>query len=181
MPQLLANIVVAFLFLVILAVVVTMLLHLWLRVPYVPTPMPVVRAMIAAAELRGDEVVYDLGAGDARLLVEAVRRFPGIRAVGLEFVPTIWLLGKIRILLAGAKVRWKLVDAFKEDVSDADVIFLYLTPRLLARLAERFDRQLRPGTRVVSHAFRFPGREPVREERLRTWWGGTRVLVYEWR
>lgn len=175
-----ANLVVSFLLLFVLAIAVTMILHLWLRVPYVPTPRAVARAMVRAARLKGDERVVDLGAGNGRILIEAKRLHPGLTAVGCELVPTIWLLGKLTILLSGQRIEWKLRNALTEDVSQADVIFLYLTGPLMKKLQERFDRELRPGTRVVSHCFRFHGREPSFQTSLPGWMGENRVYVYEW-
>ncbi|TSC58384.1 MAG: putative RNA methylase [Candidatus Peregrinibacteria bacterium Greene0416_19] len=161
--------------------VVTAILHLWLRVPYVPTPRAVARRMVKAAGLKGHERVYDLGAGDGRILIEAKRMYPGIDATGCELVPTIWLLGWFTILLSHVRIRWKMTNAFVEDLTGADAIFVYLTPPLLTKLEDKLDRELRPGTRVISHDFRFRRHRPVQTEEIPGGWGGhRRVLVYEW-
>ncbi len=166
---------------VIFGIALTFLIHLWWGVPYVPTPMPIVRAMVQAAKLQPGETVYDLGAGDARLLIEAKRSQSGIRAVGFEVVPTIWLLGILRIVLSRVRVNFRCRSLFAQNLSDADVIFLYLSPSMMKRLEQKFDAELAPGTRVISNGFFFKGREP--RETIHTpvfLWGKQRVFVYVW-
>lgn len=163
-----------------LCIVITAVAHIWVAVPFIPTPHVVVEEMLTLAALTGKETVYDLGAGDARLLIAAKRRFPGIRAIGVELVPTVWLLGKLRILFSREEVVLRFNNALTENVSDADCIFLYLIPSLMQKLEAKFDRELRPGTTVISYAFPFPGRTPVKEK-LVPWLTGKRnVRVYQW-
>ncbi len=162
-----------------LVLAITIIAHLFIVVPYIPTPYPVVQAMIAAAELRPGETVYDLGAGDARLLIAALDACPQVRAKGSECIPTIWLLGKFRLWWAGKRADLRCKNLRSEDLRDADVVFLYMMPLVMRPLEEKMDRELRPGTRVVSHAFRFPGRKPEREWKV----PGKRqktVLLYRW-
>ncbi len=169
----------------VIALVVMVLLtaayHVWRRVPYVPTPMVAVRAMVELAALTGGERVYDLGAGDCRLLIEAKRACPGIRAVGYEGAPLIWLLGKLRILLSGVGVELSARNFLVQDLSDAAVIFLYVTPGVMRTLSDKFTRELVPGTRVISHVFTFSGRTPhvVREVDVPLW-GRKKVYLYRW-
>ena len=163
-----------------LLLVVTIFMHLWLRVPYVPTPRRVIEEAILMAKIEGKETVFDLGAGDGRVLLTLVRRFPQITAIGCELVPTIWLLAVIRRFLSGKRYVLHLRAAEEEDVRSADVVFVYLFPHLLSALTAKFDRELRPGTRVISHTFRFPGREPVEEKRVRGIAGETSLLLYRW-
>ena len=163
-----------------LLVAITIAMHLWLGAPYVPTPMHIVRRMVALAELKSGDVVYDLGAGDGRLLIVAKKQVSKIVAIGYELVPTVWLLGKIRILLSGTRITWKMADVRTADFRDADCIFLYLLPGVLDQLLPVFDVQLKPGTRVISSVFPLPGREPERTETVR-WMGVERkVRVYRW-
>lgn len=162
-----------------LVLAITIIAHLFIVVPYIPTPYPVVDAMIAAAELRPGDTVYDLGAGDARLLIAALDACPGVRAKGSECIPTIWLLGKFRLWRAGKQAELRCKNLHRQDLRDADVIFLYMLPSVMQPLARKLDRELRPGTRVVSHAFRFPDRTPEREWKV----PGKRqktVLLYRW-
>lgn len=165
-----------FLCVAVLVLFVTMVHHLLFTVPFVPTPMQVVDAMINAAELKGHEHVYDLGAGDARFLIRVKELHPGCHAIGCELVPAIWLLGMLRIWWSGKKVTLRCQSAYSMDVRNADVLLLYLLPSMLGALGERFDRELRPGTRVISNTFRFPGREPVKTLKI----GKKTIFVYQW-
>lgn len=167
--------------LVLVAFILTVGVHLFiLRTPYVPTPKAIARAMVRSAELHGGETVMDLGAGDARLLLAAERAHPGITAVGCELVPTIWLLGWLNLRLRRSRAVLHLRSALTEDVTRADVVFLYMMPHVMESLEGKFDLELRPGAKVVSHAFRFPGRQPTREVTVP--WGRRwkKIYVYTW-
>jgi hypothetical protein len=123
-------------------------------VVYVPTPQPVVDAMLKLARVRKGDVLYDLGSGDGRIPITAARVY-GIRATGIEIDPE-------RIAEANANIRkakvGKLVtirsgDLFEADIGDATVVTLYLLESLNQKLRPKLLRELRPGTRIVSHAF----------------------------
>jgi precorrin-6B methylase 2 len=161
----------------------TVLFHLRWMVPFVPTPMPIVRTMVGAAHLKPGDTVMDLGAGDARLLLIAKRAEPGIRAVGYEGAFFVWLLGKFKIFLSRKKgIAWHRKNFLAEDLSEADVIFAYLSISMMQRLCEKFKTELRPGTRIISHAFRMKELEPVSKHAVPMTFGGmTNVYVYEWR
>ena len=160
----------------VLLLAVTIILHILLPVPYVPTPHTIVERMVDLAQLKGSEVIHDLGAGDARLLIAAKRRYPGLTARGCEIVPTIWFLGKLRSWWSRVPVDLRCGSIERADVRDADVIFLYLISSLMKKLEDKFDRELKPGTRVISSAFRFPTKREVYSEMVL----GKRVFVYEW-
>ena len=160
--------------------VFTGLSHLFFTVPFVPTTAPVIEVMLDMAKLRDGDVVYDLGAGDGCVLIAAKKLCPGIVARGCEIVPTVWAWGKLKIWWSGEEVDLRLKNALKEDVSDADVVLLYITPPLMAKLEPRFKRQLKPGTVVLSHAFRFPGRPHTDDRVVQTWKGPVRVYRYDW-
>ena len=163
-----------------LALLVTLISHLWVRAPFVPTPKRVVTTMVELANLKPGEHVYDLGAGDGRLLITSKRSVPDIVAAGWEFAPTVWLLGKLRILCSRQNVTLHLGDALHADLRDADCIFLYLMPGLMAALQKKFDAELKPGTRVLSYVFRFPEKTPEREVPV-PWLLETKMLsIYRW-
>lgn len=161
-----ANIMIGVMGIVTLLIVVTAVGSLWVRTPYIPTPTAVAEQMVQLANLHGNETVYDLGAGDGALLIAAKRAHPKIRAIGIEFVPTVWLIGKLRVLFSKQKISLRLGDALTANVSDADCIFLYLLPGQMQRLETHFDRLLKPGTKVVSHVFRFPHKTPVNQREI---------------
>lgn len=166
--------------LITLGVVMTFGMHLALGVPYVPTPPHIVQAMLDLIEWRGEETVYDLGAGDGRFLLAAKDRCPGIRAIGCEAVPTVWALARVRIFLRGGGIRMRLCRMQRIDVRDADIVLLYLFPGLMQELAAKFDRELRPGTIVIAHTFGFADRVPERTLRVPRLGGEVDVFLYRW-
>ncbi len=176
----LANLLVLGLVAIVVVFLITMIGHLRFGTPFVPTRRSVARAMITLAHLKGNETVFDVGAGDGRLLIEAKRMFPGIRAVGSEVALGVWLYGRLKILLSGLRVELRLRNAFKDDLRAVDVIFLYLGPGMMQKCESKFDAELKPGTRVVSHVFTFPGRKPVAEVFAKQGRKKKRLLLYVW-
>ncbi|MDD4319325.1 MAG: class I SAM-dependent methyltransferase [Candidatus Peribacteraceae bacterium] len=166
--------------LVIVLAVLSAAAHLRTRTPYGGTPPAVAQAMVVLAGLRSGETALDPGAGDARLLIAAERACPGIRAVGYELSPAVWLCGRVRLFLSRSGARLYLRDALCADVSAVDVVFLYAGPEMMRAFAEKFARELRPGTRIVSHFFRLPGREPVTTQEVATGRKKRRVFLYVW-
>lgn len=125
-----------------------------LDVPYVPTPQDVVDRMLQMAKVRQNDVVYDLGCGDGRIVITAADRFKA-RGVGIDINPE-----RIREAQANAKkagvsdrVQFRVGDLFKSDFAPATVVTLYLLPDINVKLRPQLWRQLRVGTRIVSHAF----------------------------
>ena len=176
----LAYLLIGFVLVILLFVLVTAVGNLAIQVPFVPTARKVAEEMVRFADLKGTETVYDLGAGDGRILIAAKRLHPHIRAIGWEFVPTVWLLGKLRIWWSKQDVSLRRGNALTQDVRDADCIFLYLFPEAMALLEAKFDRELKPGTKVLSYVFQFPNRTPVAQKSV-PWMGKTRMLrLYEW-
>ncbi len=156
----LSSIVVLLLLCFVLILLFTLLLNIWCGVPFVPTPHVVVRSMVDLARLKPGDRVFDLGAGDARLLVTAKKNEKNIEAIGYELAPLALLLAKLRLFLSGYRADMRMKNFLSEDVSDADVIFLYLSPEYMVKLAPKFNRELKKGTKVISHAFTFKDREP---------------------
>lgn len=159
---------------------ITIVGHLRFGTPFVPTRRSVAREMITLAHIKANETVFDIGAGDGGLLIEAKRMHPGIRAVGSEVALGVWLYGRLKIFLSGQNVELRLRNAFKDDLRAADVIFLYLGPGMMQKCESKFDAELKPGTRVVSHVFTFPGRKPVAEVFAKQGRKKKRLLLYVW-
>lgn len=174
------DIVIFFASIVVIGVGVTGFFGLFLPMPFVPTPKPIADRMVALAQFHGNECVYDLGAGDGAILIAAKERYPDLRATGVELSPLVWVLGKIRVLWAGKNIRFLWQNALRVDLREVDVIFLYALPRFLLTIQPKFDSELRPGTRVISHSFPFPNKASV--ETVQVPWGkGHRTLYrYEW-
>ncbi|HEY8497223.1 MAG TPA: class I SAM-dependent methyltransferase [Limnochordales bacterium] len=127
-----------------------------------PTSMARVRAMLRMANLAPGETLYDLGAGDGRVILTAAREF-GARAVGIEIDPLRAALCTWRIRLARLqdRVRVERANFFDVDLRKADVVTFYLSQAAADRLKEKFEAELRPGARVVSHRRPVPGWRPA--------------------
>lgn len=125
-----------------------------LDVPYVPTPQPVVDRMLEIARVERSDMVYDLGCGDGRIVVTAARRF-GCRGVGIDIDPQRIAEARANAREAGVTrlVDFRVADLFQSDFSEASVVTLYLLPEINLRLRPQLWRQLRVGTRIVSHDF----------------------------
>lgn len=174
------DLLIAFLIIWVFVIVLMVVSSLFLRAPYVPTPMKVTKKMVEFADLQGDEVVYDLGAGDARLLIESKRAHPGITAHGFELSPPVYFLGLFMIWKSRCSVDLRMKNLFHQNVSDADCIFLYLMPGAMKTLQKKFEKELKPGTKVISHAFKFPGREPVKCMPVPWIQGEKELRMYVW-
>jgi len=131
-------------------------------VVFVPTPEEVVDAMLKVAKAGKGDIVYDLGSGDGRIPITAVQKFGVDRAVGIDINPE-----RIQEAVANAKaagvegrVQFLNQDLFQSKISDATVVTLYLLESLNIKLLPKLLRDLRPGTRVVSHAFSMGGWKP---------------------
>ncbi len=139
-----------------------------LLAPYVATPQVVVDRMLELAEVRKDDVVYDLGSGDGRIVITAARRY-GARGIGFEIDPN--LVRRARNNAGRARVSdvadFRLQDVMTVDLSPASVVTLYLLQDANLKLRPRLLSQLRPGSRVVSHDFHMGDWAPERVEKLR--------------
>ena len=122
--------------------------------PYVPTPDDVVERMLDLAGVSSGDVVYDLGCGDGRIPIAAAKRF-GARGVGVDIEPRLVDAARdnARAAGVGGLTDFRVPDAMTVDLSDATVVTLYLLSSSNARLRPVLTRQLRPGARIVSHAF----------------------------
>ena len=122
--------------------------------PYVPTPPEIVTAMLRGVNVGPNDVVYDLGSGDGRIVIAAAKEF-GARGVGIELDVRLIQESQDKAFNAGVADRteflWK--DIFDVDLSPATVVTIYLFPEVNARLLPKLMRELKPGTRVVSHQY----------------------------
>ena len=135
--------------------------------PYLATPMPVVRRMLKLAEVKPGEVVYDLGCGDGRIVITAAKEF-GAYGVGIEIRKDLALKAMRAVEEAGLSDRVKIINAnfFDVDISDADVVTLYLTTSANLKVKPKLERELKPGARVVSHEYEIPGWKPAIVDRF---------------
>jgi predicted RNA methylase len=121
---------------------------------FVPTPQEVVDAMLKLAKVTKNDVVYDLGSGDGRIPITAAKTY-GARGVGIDIDPQRIKEANENLKNAGVGDRVKFLnqDLFTTDISEATVVTLYLLPSLNLKLMPILNKQLKPGTRIVSHAF----------------------------
>jgi protein-L-isoaspartate O-methyltransferase len=139
-----------------------------LRPPFITTPDAVVERMLGLAGAQPSDVVMDLGSGDGRIVIAAARRF-GARGIGIELDRGLVEASRRNAQAAGVAGRVSFVhgDVLTADLSPASVVTLYLLPGLIGKLQPRLIYELRPGTRIVAHAFGMAGWEPDRTETLR--------------
>ena len=130
--------------------------------PWVPLWRKDIHRMMKIANVKPGDAVYDLGAGDGRMVVIAAQRY-GADATGYEFAVLPYFLATTIIRLKGLrkKARIKYANFFKANLGEADVICTFLTPHAMKKLKPKFERELKPGARVVSYAFQIHGWEPT--------------------
>ena len=128
------------------------------QVPYVPTPQDIVDKMLELAKVTSDDVVYDLGSGDGRIVITAAQKL-GAHAVGVEINPDLYRKSSDRIKELGLEDRAHIVceDMFDVSVNRATVVTLYLLSSFNEKLRPKLERQLHSGARVVCHDFHIPG------------------------
>jgi SAM-dependent methyltransferase len=142
---------------------------------FAATPQPIVEAMLRLAAVGPSDVVYDLGSGDGRFVVIAAQQF-GARGVGIEIQPQLVARSREIAREGGVADRVRFVegDFFEADLSDATVVTMWLTDSIGAELAPKLRRELKPGSRIVSHQFHLGDWPPdqtviVDGERLFLW------------
>lgn len=129
-----------------------LMFHALFYVPLVPTEKRVIKKIAELADLKDGETVYDLGCGDGRV-IEALAQEKKITAIGVDVSRIIICLAKIRRLWKKSPIQLLRKNFFDQDLSDADVVFCYLFPRFMKKLQEKFERELKPGARVISYSF----------------------------
>ena len=150
-------------------------------VPYVPTPQDVVERMLDLAGVKKGDVVYDLGCGDGRIVVTAAKKY-GVKAIGFEIDPERIKESHENIQKAGVEklVEIRQQDILTVDLSGATVLTMYLLPDVNLRLRPAIQKQMKPGSRIVSHDFDMGDWKPERTERVKdsSGWDHT---IYLWR
>ena len=149
--------------------------------PYVPTPQDVVDRMLAVAQVTSNDLVYDLGSGDGRIVITAAKKY-GARGVGIDIDPERIAESRRNARDAGvsALVEFRRADILQADVSKATVVTLYLVSSGNLKLRPLLTRQLPAGARIVSHAFAMGDWTPDKVERFKDAQGDDRV-IYLWR
>jgi len=129
--------------------------------PFVQTPLEVAKKMIDLSQIRAGEVLYDLGCGDGRLIILAAKDI-GARTTGIELREDLVERARTEVKRLNLEDKVKVIQGnfFNVNISDADVVTLYLTSSANERLRPKLEAELKPGARVVSHDFKVPGWKP---------------------
>jgi len=134
--------------------------------PFVTSSVKIVDRMLELAHLRPGEKLYDLGCGDGRILITAAGKYKA-KAVGVEISPKLVAEAQKNIDSAGLSDQATVIkgDLLETDLSDADVVTIYLATSLNEKLRPRLEHFLKPGARVISHDYAVPGWKPTQVER----------------
>ena len=137
-------------------------------VPYVPTPQEVVERMLSLAQVKKGDVVYDLGSGDGRIVVTAAKKY-GVKAIGFEIDPERIKESHENIKKAGVEnlVEIRQQDIRTVDLSGATVLTMYLLPEVNLMIRPNIWKQMKPGSRVVSHDFDMGDWKPLKTEQIK--------------
>jgi SAM-dependent methyltransferase len=138
------------------------------EVPFVRTPPEVIDRMLEIAQVKNGDRVYDIGSGDGRIIIQAAKKY-GLMGVGIEIDPDLVKRAQDDAFREKVDhlVEFRVQDAFAADVSPATVVTLYMLTEFNAKLRPILERQLKPGSRVVSHDFEIQGWVPDRVERIK--------------
>jgi hypothetical protein len=150
-----------------LSILLSIVILLWIFIPViyglppVPTNPERIRKALKLANLQPNEVLYDLGAGDGRVLLSAAREF-GAKAIGIEVGPVqcAWIGLRAAASGLGNRIQVRWANFYKADLHDADVVFVYATSNEVVKLASHLEQQMKKGARLVSISADFPDWEP---------------------
>lgn len=121
--------------------------------PFVPTPMLAVKKMVELAKIKKGEKVYDIGCGDGRTVYLACKLFQA-NGIGFELSPMVYLIAMVRKFFWKSKAKIVFGNFKFHNLKDADVVFCYLMPNTLQLLQDKLEKELKPGTRVITYAFK---------------------------
>lgn len=155
---------------------ISLISHIMTGAPFIATPMNLTRKIVSLADIQSGEVVYDLGCGDARFLIEA-NKFYGAKAVGVDVSPLVCGLAKLNVRLKRSNVHIHCANFKTYDFRDADVIFCFLVPDQMIILGEK-SKELKPGCRIISRRFEIPGWEPLQHISIKHRLGSESVFIY---
>ncbi len=137
------------------------------EIPFVPTPIEVIDKMLEMARVEKNDMVYDLGSGDGRVVIRAAKKY-GARGVGIEMDQTLLDKARKSAEAEGVShlVEFRAEDALKTDLSPATIVTLYMLPWFNEAMEPNFRKYLKPGSRIVAHDFGIEGWKPDKTEKL---------------
>lgn len=167
----------------ILVWLIALLYSLYLSVPFVPMPQAAFGRILDTLDIKDGDVVYELGSGDGRMIVAAAAKYPDARFIGIELNPLLCTLARIRARRKGVSRNTRFVrqDLFTTDLTSANKLYMYLLDRRMQKLYPKLLRELK-GARVISLAFTFKDKEPLRViefSQKRGTHGQNRLYVYD--
>ncbi len=147
--------------------------------PYVPSPHQIVERMLELAKIKPGEKLYDLGSGDGRVVIAAAQKYEA-KAVGIELSNRLVKSSQEEIKRLGLGANASVVhgDVFDADLSDADVVILYLMRDSNNTLKPKLEKMLKPGARVISHDYEIEGWKPQAEEKVDAFRRNHKIYVY---
>jgi len=136
--------------------------------PYVPTPTAIVERMLTLAKVGPEDYLIDLGSGDGRLVITAVAKYKARGGMGIDLDPELVKLATGNAQKSGVagQVSFVAGDLFAADVEKATVVTLYLVPSMMSDVEAKLRKELKPGTRVVSHDYPLPTWKPVEVDKF---------------
>ncbi|MEK9132677.1 MAG: class I SAM-dependent methyltransferase [Patescibacteria group bacterium] len=164
--------------LILTAIAVPTVIALFTGAPWVPTPMSRVKKMLELANIKPGDRIYDLGCGDGRIVHLAAKDFKA-DAIGIELSPLVYAMAKVRAFILGSKSKIIFGDFRGINYSNAKAIVFYLLPKILRNMRPKFERELAPGTCVISYAFEVEGWEPTHIEPVSDGVTSGRIFVYK--
>ena len=134
-----------------------------IKAPYISLPKRALRDVVRAMAIKSDDVVYDLGCGDGRVLIECCRNEPNARYIGIDKSLIAITMAKINLIISknlSKNIKISRSDIFKENLTSATCIYMYLYPKVLDKLIPKLEKELASRTRVISCSFPLKSRQP---------------------
>lgn len=128
--------------------------------PFVSSNPEVIRQILEEINLSENDKVYELGCGKAGFLHALSEKYPKVEVIGVENSPLPYLIAKIQKAFKRDKIKIKFKNLFKTNITDADLVYCYLNIKTMKRLKEKFEKECKPGAKIVSYTFEIPGFKP---------------------
>jgi hypothetical protein len=124
--------------------------------PFISTDTETIKTILAASSIRAPFVIYELGCGRARFLRIAEKSFPGVKLIGVENLASLYFANKIRLKLGFSKIKLLKKDFLEINLQAADLIYCYLNNETMKKLGDKFKKECREGTQIISRSFKIP-------------------------
>lgn len=148
------------------------------KTPFVPVGTSIIKKVFKQLDLRPASIFYDLGSGDGRVLITAVKNFEQ-KVTGFEINPFLCFWTKCRAWLSGTKIKIICGDLFKQDLSAANYIYMYLLPEIMTALENKIFSSLKKDSVIISYKFNFPHHLPEQKILIKNFWGKHKFYIYK--